>query len=354
MAGKKNMQLWFVRHGESHNNAILKAAGGLGTILYPIKHDADPYLTEKGREIAQRNGQLVKAAKINFDLILSSVMVRTMQTAYHMFITTGVADKIYLAPFISETPMSFSGIKLKENIPLPRLQQIQKLGKLDGSDILDHLDWSLIGGPKGDNEKALPPNGQMFLSWLMDQDILKEIEAAHEDDDEYIKIAVVTHSHFLKGDTIKLGFKPDNVDIWTAVLHRMDPGDGTEDILTFTDIEGWYQEKVNVKRQEIEKDIDYNSKKRHVKEKKYKGKIEANKETIDILTDSNPDARLENEDDIKKLKKSKKKIEKYNKKIVKKNEKYGSRLEQLQEQKAKYANPSDIAIEAAKEGDVDA
>lgn len=340
---KKKIQLWFVRHGESHNNAILKSAGGLGTVLYPVKHDADPYLTEKGEQIAKRNGELVKAAKIKFDLVLSSIMVRTIQTAFHMLISTGVAEKIWLAPFISETPMSWGGIKLSENIPLPRLKQIEKLGRKDGSAILDSLDWGLIGGPKGSNEECLPPDGRKFLSWLLAQDILAEIESQHESDTDPIRIAVVTHSHFLRDDSIKLGFKPDNVDIWTANLHRISSGDNSEDVVTFTDVEGWYQEKMEVKKQEVEKDINKTSKKKHVKEKKYNSKIEKHANVLENLTEED----LEDEEKLKLLKKSKHKIKKYEKKIVKKNAKYGQKLEELEQEKEGYLNPSDIAIAQA-------
>lgn len=325
----------------------MKSAGGLGTVLYPIKHDADPYLTEKGVSIAQRNGSKLKEAKIPFDIVFSSVMVRTMQTAYHIFVKNGVSEKIYLAPFISETPMSFSGVKLAENIPLPRRKQIEKLGRLDGSNLLDSLDWSLVGGANGDNEKCLPPNGNNFLAWLVEQDIMKELEEELDPERDTLNVAVVTHSNFLKGDLIKLGYKPDNVDIWLANLHRMEAGPNEDPILTVTDIESWYEESLEQQKQEIMKGIDYNKGRNEKKKKKYEGKIDAHQQLIGDLTNGDENTSIEDKKALKQLEKSKKKIEKYNAKLEKKAQKYGGRIDDLEKRKQDVTNRADLDIEAA-------
>lgn len=171
------LELWFVRHGESKNNAIISAAGGLGAVMYPVKFQQDPHITKKGLAVARANGQRLVAANAKFDVVLSSAMVRTMETAFYMFVETHLVEKVHVAPFISEVPLVWGGMPMSENVPLKRQEQINILGKRHGSKLLQGLDFSLVGGPSGDNEQTLPPNGSMFLQWLHKQDIVHELMA---------------------------------------------------------------------------------------------------------------------------------------------------------------------------------
>jgi hypothetical protein len=251
------VELWFVRHGESKNNAILKAAGGLGAILYPVKFDQDPHITKEGVRVAKSNGQRLLAANAKFDMVLSSAMVRTMETAYYMFVETNIIDRVYVAPFISEVPLAFMRFPLHENIPLSREEQVSILGLYHGSELLDRLDFSVVGGPLGDNEETLPPNGDNFLRWLDQQDVLWNLiesrKAAGQGSGEAaepIRIGVVTHSHFMmKKNLLRLDKRPRNADIWIAKAYAMRTG--AEPLLTLTNVHGWYQEAVESEREKM-------------------------------------------------------------------------------------------------------
>jgi broad specificity phosphatase PhoE len=327
------IELWFVRHGESKNNAIMSAASGLGTILYPIKFSQDPYITEKGISVASDNGQRLIDANAKFDLVFTSSMVRTMETSYYMFIKTKVIDKVYVAPFISELPLNFGGLPIYENIPLGRVEQIKMLGKNHGSDLLDHIDWSLVGGPTGENKETLPPSGDNFLKWMYTLPMVQEL--LRQKEGEKLKIAVVTHSHFLmEKDTLHLEKKPDNADLWIANLCVLtSTKNEAEKILTLTDLRGWYRQEIATQRDIVDQQIEHTNHRAEKKHDKYTAKIEK-------LSSAGDES-----DDEKDEEKRAKKIEKYLGKLEKKHTKYNERKDLLEQQKNLLVNLSDIEIE---------
>jgi len=342
------VELWFVRHGESHNNKLLSGAGGLSAVTYPFKFQQDPFITSKGISVAQQNGERLVAAEASFDIVLSSAMVRTIETSFYMFVKSGLAEKIKIAPFISEIPLRWAGIPIYENIPLERREQIKKLGKSHGSELLDAIDWSYVGGANGDNKKCLPPNGDNFLDWLHGLEDVKSLQEQYKDQvDKVIRIAVVTHSHLMKRDTIKLGYKPDNADILIAGVHVMPTDDG-KDILTLTDMKGWYQEKIAVKREEIEKRIQKTEVKETKNTEKYDEKVSKTAEKIQGKIEK-ADVEGEKLKKIEKLEaKAVKKEEKYKNKEEKRASKYGHKKEILEEQKKEFINISDIQTAQVK------
>jgi len=360
------VELWFVRHGESKNNALMSAAGGLGTVLYPLKSVQDPYITGKGKKVAMENGERLLAADVSFDLVVSSAMVRTMETSYYMFIQTGIAERVYIVPFISELPLKIAGVPIYENIPLKREEQIRHLGRHHGSELLNCLDFSLVGGPTGDNQETMPPSGDNFLSWLHGQSLVQNLiekKQALGDKNSTVRIAVVTHSHFLmKPDTLHLDKKPDNADIWIADLHVMPTGTEGTALLNLTDLRGWYSGRVAQEQQQLAQKIEKTEKKAAKKTEKYQKKLKGlglppkehndnddNEEDVGVHCegqDQIPDEgdKKTTSPDEKRFSRLAKKGEKYLKRLSRKQHKYEKKKAVLEEQKAKLVNVADMEI----------
>jgi len=335
---KPELELWFVRHGESKNNAILNAAGGLGAVMYPLRYQQDPHITEKGVQVARANGQRLFAANARFDLVLSSAMVRTMETAYYMFVEANLIEQVHVVPYISEVPLVWKGVPIYENMPLKREEQIKILGRRHGSALLDKLDFTLVGGSSGDNEETLPPNGDMFLQWLYKQDIIHHLIAARKagEDSEPIRIGVVTHSHLLmKEDMLHLDKRPSNADVWIAKLHVMETD--TKPVLALTDLTGWFQEAVEQERERVEKHIGKTEAKAMKKKNKYEQKIEKLQAKL-----------VKSDRDAQDFEKVAEKEASYQQKMNRKEAKYGERVEKLQEQKSKLINLSDSQAEVQR------
>ncbi|GBG29416.1 Hypothetical Protein FCC1311_056372 [Hondaea fermentalgiana] len=214
--GLQGVELWFIRHGESINNAILHRWGGLGTVLYPVQFEQDPRLTTKGRAVAAMNGARLVDAELEFDLVLSSAMIRTMQTAHEMFVKSGIVDQFSIVPFMSEIPLSWGGLPIYENIPRRRSRQIRILRREHGDAFVESIDWSLVGGPEGSNLAGLPPQGSAFLAWLGEQTSVQALVNECRSD-QVVRIAVVTHSNLMKRD-LQLRRKPGNSDIWMSTI----------------------------------------------------------------------------------------------------------------------------------------
>mmetsp|Transcript_20790 Transcript_20790/g.34402 ORF Transcript_20790/g.34402 Transcript_20790/m.34402 type:complete len:328 (+) Transcript_20790:1194-2177(+) len=319
-----SIEIYFIRHGESVNNKILKSAGGLGTILYPIKFQQDPFLTEKGQCVATENGERIVQAKLEFDLVMTSAMRRTIETAFFALVRTGITDRLVVAPFVSETPLSFFGLPIYENIPIEREDQIRTLGRVHGSQLLDALDWSLVGGPSGDNKATYPPSGKKFLHWLYTQEVVQELLK----EDRTIKIAVCTHSHFMmENDTLALERKPSNVDIWKSKLHVATPGP----VLSLTDLQGWYRERTDCEKKKIESKLAITRQKSQKKHKKYSSKIERLRSPQDELEDT----------------KKQKKVLKYQKRLDRKQARYERKATVLEQAKDGLVDLSHVEIELA-------
>lgn len=248
--GLEGIELWFVRHGESTNNRVVHGWGGLKAVLYPVLVEADPLLTDKGLDIARENGSRLVSAGVNFDLVLCSALMRTMETAYEMFIKTGLTESFKVAPFVSEVPLTWGArVPVSENIPFPRARQIKVLRERHGDNFMKCVDWSLVGGPQGDNLQCLPPGGVRFLRWLNEQkEVLKLVDKPRQA--EVVRIVVVTHSRFMRRGLL-LRKKPGNSDVWRSTIVN-----GCDGSLAVCDIQPWYRSSVERKKKRIDRRID--------------------------------------------------------------------------------------------------
>lgn len=64
-------EIWFSRHAESTSNVASKMSDGTD----------DPDLTKKGKEQAKNAGQELKSQGKNFDVIIHTGLIRTIETA---------------------------------------------------------------------------------------------------------------------------------------------------------------------------------------------------------------------------------------------------------------------------------
>jgi hypothetical protein len=374
-AGEPRVELWFVRHGESHNNEILSSMGGLGAVMYPFKFQQDPFITAKGVSVAKANGARLVEAQASFDLVVCSNMQRTIETAYFMFVEPKLTRKLYVVPFISELPLRWGAIPIYENLPLKRSKQIKNLGRKHGAALLDHLDFSLVGGPLGDNRACLPPSGDNFLAWLQKSEVLTGLRAAKRgqtaapgEDHPVVRIAVVTHSHYLmKSDTLHLKNKPSNADIWTANLHVTPTGEAGKEILSLTDLQGWFRESVAVAKAAVEERIAkvedkatrrldrLEAKIEKVEAKKNSAEAEVAEITLEEELSSEEDGDESKRDERRKRREERqrarleKKEDKLRARLSKKQQKFEEKKMGLEAEKSKFLNQADVQIEKAKQ-----
>lgn len=223
-----SVELWFVRHAQSVNNEL--NAGVFGKLAYVLCNaclsSRDPHITEGAERECAAAGQWLKKEKTHFDLVLSSMMLRTMQTAMHTFCDTGLISEVTVAPFISEVPVWLGCYPRISNMPLARSRQLERLRALRGS----HgngglpLDFSLVGGEAGDNSDGMPPSMPGFLRWLWAQPRVQALVSARRLSGGLVRIAVVSHGTFLRKG-LKLRKHPRNNAVTVARLQVGIPDD---------------------------------------------------------------------------------------------------------------------------------
>jgi len=253
-------------------------------------------------------------------------------------VETHLVEKVHVAPFLSEVPLVWGGMPLYENVPLKRQDQIRILGKRHGSMLLDGLDFSLVGGPRGDNDNTMPPSGNMFLQWLHQQDIVHQLVAMRKagENIEPIRIGVVTHSNLLMKDMLHLDKRPSNADVWIAKLHVMETD--SVPVLTLTDLTGWFQEAVEQERERVQDNICKTETRAMKKKSKYERKVDKLQAKM-----------VKHDLDAKDLAKASEKEQRYQQRLCEKEAKYEQRLEKLQEKKSKLINLSDVQAQQQKD-----
>ena len=156
---------YMIRHGLSCGNIIYHP----DINLVPLNSFyRDPYLTEKGVEQSKKCKIYIKNKLPKMDIVLSSSLIRAIETALCMF-----PDNIVeVAPYICES------VKTLENIPHDYKVQSKRLHeKVKNNDRVKHCT-----GKKGLHESNL----KSFIKYLLDNYCVEDKE-----------IAVVTHSNFM-------------------------------------------------------------------------------------------------------------------------------------------------------------
>jgi len=197
------VELLFVRHGYSCANAWKKKQMGLHWLY------ADPELTKEGIELCEeRRGVLESLVDSYFPrhsyTIGTSSMIRTQQTAYHMFLK-GAHHKTYsVFPHIGEVGIDVS------NYPLAAEKQRAFLGP----SVTGHLDKDLRGSTNYYNKSNWP----LFVKWL-------HHEGKHhlfKTDDDVYRAVLFSHGKFIR-DSLRQP-KANNNDVFFVRLDT-DSGD---------------------------------------------------------------------------------------------------------------------------------
>lgn len=235
-----NVELWFVRHAQSVNNEL--STGALNKLLYVLCNaclsSRDPQLTPEALQQCAAAAKWLKPQgqpRAHFDLVVSSMMVRAMQTAMHTFCDAGLAKEVVVAPFVSEVPMWLLCYPRLSNMPFGRAAQLDRLRALRRAhaDGRVPLDFSLVGGDAGDNRDGLPPSMPDFLRWLWAQPRVQALVRQKRRSGGLVRIAVVSHGTFLRR-ALRLTRHPRNHSIWSARLRV-----GADEALSSAGEPGW-------------------------------------------------------------------------------------------------------------------
>lgn len=160
------LTLYFIRHGLSCCNILhhpdIKYFAPLNTFRQ------DPYLSIKGVEQSKRAGQYLKNKIPKINLVLSSALIRAIETGLCMFPN----NEIDIVPYICESNPSL------ENKPYKYLQQfdrmVEKVNKYENVN------------PSLQDDGLSETNFEKFIDFIVKNYDLKDKN-----------IAVITHSNFL-------------------------------------------------------------------------------------------------------------------------------------------------------------
>ena len=110
-------EVWFSRHAETTSNAASKMSDGTD----------DPHITEKGREQAKNAGKELKYQGKNFDVIIHTGLIRTVETARIIGEETGfTGEYIADASFTEQAAGEYAN------------KTLQEIADMHGLDVTDH------------------------------------------------------------------------------------------------------------------------------------------------------------------------------------------------------------------------
>jgi broad specificity phosphatase PhoE len=168
------LNLFFIRHGFAYNNAVSKLTG----IYCPLhKLCKDPSLTEFGK---LTSSELANMLSFEPDLILSSVLLRSIETALYMFPT----KSIVVVPHLSENLFGLDNT----------VSTIDR-HKLILKNNFDRVDYQFVrnkANPNYFSNDSQLPSFEKFLHWLAEN--ITMVTQIHSPE---INIAIVTHSYLM-------------------------------------------------------------------------------------------------------------------------------------------------------------
>ena len=180
------MKLYLIRHGLSCGNLMAHK----DIHLAPLNaFNRDPLLTEVGVQQSKKCSDFIDN-KLNLkpDLVISSALIRSIETALHMF----PKSDVHIIPYISEKN------KTLENIPCSINHQKQRIQK----------------ETKALNRCKFPESNK----GLKQCDLTKFIKYLQDNFDiEDRTICIISHSHFLM-DILNINDKMNNNAIYHVVI----------------------------------------------------------------------------------------------------------------------------------------
>jgi len=186
----KKVEMYLVRHAFSCANLVnYYGVGARDRIMHTQM--PDPMLTSCGELRSRKGAARLDELKVMPDIVLSSSLLRAIQTASLMFPNTTVTP----VPYISEQSPGSDNRAADVEIQRRRLvmDPVSNVSSmLDGKVDLSWMTHDIFGkrGPR-----TTEPNFRDFLSFMAEV-FLPQIPAELKSK-ETLKIAVVTHSHFL-------------------------------------------------------------------------------------------------------------------------------------------------------------
>ena len=204
---KNTVNFYFIRHGQSEHN--------VRNSMTTYMSEKDPLLSELGILTGLKKGKEAKHdKKINPDLILSSPLLRSIQTAYYMFIYDNIDienKKIHIVPYVCEIDPTLPNKIMETNHPEAIEQQ----------DIIleNHFEKKRITKDKRPeiirDTKAYTPQNynkknsfSKFINWFFNESNFRmNIYNG-------LNVVVVTHSNLMKRE-FGLQEKPKN----NAIIH---------------------------------------------------------------------------------------------------------------------------------------
>ena len=197
------MNLILMRHAQSENNEL----PWWNKVLLRMKRD--PMLTKKGMAEAEAAAAALTALGVAPHLVLSSYLMRAMETAAVAFGT-----RVTVAPFLSEHKYFDSDFFSPGSCPLPRDEQRAALAGA-GFDVDEQFDWSYVGGS---NDAVGPGEWEAFVAWLWEHPEVQQLYAAHGDE---TTVAVVTHGNYLRLGVLPCGYShPKNTQAYAVRLQK--------------------------------------------------------------------------------------------------------------------------------------
>ncbi len=190
--------LLLMRHAESVNNRCWYCKLFLGM--------RDPPLSPRGEAQARAAGDDLRARGVRVDVVLSSHLLRAIQTAALAFpdATVHVAPRIGEVTFTGRSCYWGPGI-----CATPRADQRSYLGP----EISSRVDWSYVGGDDGENsDEALggKPDWGAFATWLAGHEELTPANGT---------VAIVSHGTFLEKQPLASCFgHPRNTQCYVGTL----------------------------------------------------------------------------------------------------------------------------------------
>lgn len=181
------VNIFYIRHGYSCSN-IMKHRNRDESFQVP-----DPLLTNTGVTNSKSSSKMVTNHIKGIDMVISSTLMRAMETAYFMF---PYVNKIHIYPFISEIGSSPSNTPLDEQNKYLDPNLVKKLNR---NEVPDHSHISKL-------DKTTEPNTKDFLN-ILGKSIHKYIDI----NKKKINIVVVTHSGFIRNN-IKSGSVNEEIE----------------------------------------------------------------------------------------------------------------------------------------------
>lgn len=207
-----NIRFIFIRHGQGCHNIITGLKNG-GFLRYNdaldfmgqgIKKELaliDPQLTNVGINITKKNAKVLKKVLENrnikkIDLVLSSALIRTIETAFYTKRVFDYNKRIYVSPFLrevdesSKNPKSEKSRQVIDTIPAYAMKPVSvQQSYFVGEGIIDHISYNYLDP----HLRKEPGDITDFINWFLSSRLYKkkliELNGVNE-----LNILVFTHA----------------------------------------------------------------------------------------------------------------------------------------------------------------